>query len=120
MKKIVLKILLLIIALGSILFVLTGCNTSKPDTSKPYIKVLDKYYEAQSKADANMYIEVFPKFMGIERVIDDNGMKKYIEYLEEELGENIKYTYEITNIEKNDIDKLSELQEYIKKCIKKM
>lgn len=113
MKKILLKTLLLIIALSSILFVLTGCNSSKS-----YIKVVDKYYEAQSKADTNMLIEVFPKFMGAERYYDDDYMEGRIEYLEEKLGENIKFTYEITNTEKYDKDKLSELQEHIKKVYK--
>ena len=106
MKKLV-KVVTVIGVLFATMILLTGCG------SKPYKKVLDKYYKAQEKADSKMIVSIFPDFMEAEDVFDDDAMEDRLDSLKDKYGDNVKIKYKIDDSEKLDKDEIEELEEHI-------
>lgn len=106
MKKLV-KVIAVVGVLFATMILLTGCG------SKPYKKVLDKYYKSQEKADSKMIVSIFPDFMEAEDVFDDDAMEDRLDSLKDKYGDNVKIKYKITDSEKLDKDDIKEIEESI-------
>lgn len=107
------KFISILLVLMFLVIACTGCSLTKDekedeeDKKESYSKVVDNYFKGMEKADAEMYLKAYPDFIYSDEDIDDDDMEDMLEMFEDEYGENIKISYEITDeteIEKEDLE----------------
>lgn len=80
---------------------------------KGYKKPIDNYFNGMIKGDVDKYLSAFPEFMDMADQIDEEDMEDMVDDLEDEYGEKLKVSYDITKKEKIKKDNLKDVQEYI-------
>ena len=80
---------------------------------KGYKKPIDNYFKGMVKGDVDKYLSAYPEFMDMGDKIDKDTMEDMVDDLEDEYGEKLKVSYDITKKEKIKKDSLEDVQKYI-------
>lgn len=115
------KFVSILVVLVMLLVMCTGCSlTDKKESKeeekedeKPYMQVLDNYFNGMVKGNYNKYVKAFPAFSGIEEQIDEDDMEEMVEALEDEYGAKLKVSYEVKKEEEIKKDDLENIEKYI-------
>lgn len=81
---------------------------------KGWKKPIDNYFKGMEKGKVETYLKAYPEFMDMDENIDEEYMEDMLDEFEDEYGEKIKISYEVTKKEKIEKDDLKDVQEYIK------
>ena len=80
---------------------------------KGWKKPIDNYFKGMEKGKADTMLKAYPEFMDMDETIDDDYMDDSMDVLEDEYGEKIKISYEITKKEKISKGDLEDIAKYI-------
>ena len=109
-----------------LLTVCTGCEFGKEkkededtekEEGKSYEVVIKNYFNGMVEGDLDKYLSVFPEFMEMDDMYDEDKMEEMVEALEDEYGEKLKVSYEIKKEEKIDKEELKYVEKYIEENI---
>lgn len=81
---------------------------------KGWKKPIDNYFEGMEKGNVEKYLKAYPEFLDMDENIDEDDMEEMLDEFEDEYGEKIKISYEVTKKEKIKKDDLEDVQKYIK------
>ena len=128
-NKYVIKLIAIFAVLLMSMYMLTGCEFEKSDSSKKKDKNDDnkevtssyeepvKYMvEGLSEANSKKFLKAFPDFISehMEDIFTDEYLENTLKTAESEFGENIEMSYKITDKTEIDEDELNKMEEDIK------
>lgn len=81
---------------------------------KGWKKPIDNYFKGMEKGKLETYLKAYPEFMEMGDKMEEEDMEDMLDEFEDEYGEKIKISYEVTKKEKIKKDDLEDVQKYIK------
>lgn len=127
-NKYIIKLISIFAVLLMSMYMLTGCEFEKSDSSKKdknddtkeitssYEEPVKYMVEGLSEANAEKFLKAFPEFISdyMEDIFTDEYLENTLKTAENEFGENIEMSYKIIDKTEIDKDELEKMEEDIK------